>query len=165
MLRKANKTLTPDLNLYLIPGMSAGEKSFEALFVPDNCSATFVPWLIPYKDEAIMGYSKRMMGQVKLEEPYVLVGVSFGGIIVQEAIRFLKPQGVILISTIKSSLEKPPWMRWANRAKINHLLPYGLAGKMTQKPLSCCLLDAKEMESIQRLSAHEGPKIFGVGES
>lgn len=134
MLSKANNRSTPDLNLYLIPGMSAGEKSFEALSVPENCSATFVPWLIPHKDETIVGYSKRMMDQVKLEEPYVLVGVSFGGIIAQEAMRFLKPQGVILISTVKSSLEKPPWMRWANRARINHLLPYDLAEKMTQKP-------------------------------
>ena len=68
--------------------MSAGERVLKhCLF--QIIQATFVPWLIPYKDEAIMGYSKRMMGQVKLEEPYVLVGVSFGGIIVQEAIRFL----------------------------------------------------------------------------
>jgi pimeloyl-ACP methyl ester carboxylesterase len=102
MLSKANNRSTPDLNLYLIPGMSAGEKSFEALSVPENCSATFVPWLIPHKDETIVGFSKRMMDQV--------------------------------ISTVKSSLEKPPWMRWANRARINHLLPYGLAEKMTQKP-------------------------------
>ena len=42
------------LNIYLIPGMSAGRESFEALTLPDHCSATVIPWLLPKRKEPLI---------------------------------------------------------------------------------------------------------------
>lgn len=124
------------LKVYLIPGMSAGKESFEALSLPNNCASEVLPWLIPKPNEALIDYAKRMLVQVDTASPFILLGVSFGGIIAQEALKFLKPQAVILISTVKSNAEKPKWMRWAYRLKIHRILPYYFAGQLSHKPLS-----------------------------
>ena len=123
------------LNVYLIPGMSAGKESFEALTFPDHCGTKVIPWLLPKSNEPLSDYTKRMLVEVNTHEPFVLIGVSFGGIIAQEALKFLKPRALILISTVKSDHEKPSWMRWAYRLKVHKLLPYYISGYLAHKPL------------------------------
>jgi pimeloyl-ACP methyl ester carboxylesterase len=123
------------LNVYLIPGMSAGRESFEALTLPDHCSATVIPWLLPKRKEPLIDYAKRMLVSIDTQAPFVLIGVSFGGIVAQEALNFLTPKALILISTVKSDLEKPAWMRWAYKAQVHKLLPYYIAGHLAHKPL------------------------------
>ena len=76
------------LNVYLIPGMSAGRESFEALTLSDHCSATVIPWLLPKRKEPLIDYAKRMLVSIDTQAPFVLIGVSFGGIVAQEALNF-----------------------------------------------------------------------------
>lgn len=130
-----NSINSKKLKVYLIPGMSAGEESFEALNFLDNCTTEFLPWLEPKPKESLIDYTKRMLSKVDTSEPFVLLGVSFGGIVAQEALKYLKPLGVILISTVKSNAEKPRWMHWAYKLKIHKILPYYIAGHIAHKPL------------------------------
>ena len=130
-----NPINSPKLKVYLIPGMSAGVESFEALSLPNNCCSEVLPWLIPEPNENLVEYAKRMLINVDTSAPFILLGVSFGGIIAQEALKFLKPKAVILISTVKSNNEKPKWMRWAYYTKIYRILPYYFARHVAQKPL------------------------------
>jgi alpha/beta superfamily hydrolase len=53
----------------------------------------------------------------------VLIGVSFGGILVQEMAAFLNPQKVIIISSVKSNLEFPRRMKIAKTTKAYKLIP------------------------------------------
>jgi len=129
-------TKSNNLKVYLVPGMSAGAESFEALSLPSNCSAEFLPWLLPEPREDLTHYARRMLKKVDTASPFILLGVSFGGIIVQEALKFLKPKAIILISTVKSNAEKPKWMRWAYKAKIHRILPYYVAGHLSHRPLN-----------------------------
>ena len=122
------------LHIYLIPGMSAGQESFEALTVPQNCSTSVIPWVIPEPKEDLLTYTKRMLVPINPELPFVLVGVSFGGIIAQEALKIIKPKMVVLISTVKSHREKPNWMRWVYAARLHKLMPYYFAEYLTHKP-------------------------------
>lgn len=126
---------TNKLKVYLIPGMSAGVESFEAINLPSNCASEVLPWLTPKPNEPLLNYAKRMLSEVDTSAPFVLLGVSFGGIIAQEALQFLKPKAVILISTVKSDAEKPRWMRWAYKTKLHKILPYYIAGHLAHKPL------------------------------
>ncbi len=123
------------LKLYLIPGMSAGPESFESIRLPGYCSIEVVPWLVPRREELLVDYAKRMLALVDSRTPFILLGVSFGGIIAQEALKFLTPQSVILISTVKSNAEKPAWMHWVYRMKVHKILPYYIAGKLSRRPL------------------------------
>jgi alpha/beta superfamily hydrolase len=53
----------------------------------------------------------------------VLIGVSFGGILVQEMAAFLNPMKVIIISSVKSNAEFPRRMKIAKTTKAYKLIP------------------------------------------
>jgi len=77
-------------HIYLMPGMAAGPEIFENLSLPkENYELHFLRWLKPLDlDETITNYTMRLNEEIKHENP-VLIGVSFGGMIVQEMSRFI----------------------------------------------------------------------------
>jgi pimeloyl-ACP methyl ester carboxylesterase len=60
------------------------------------------------------------------EENVVLVGVSFGGVLVQEMAPFLKVRKLIIISSVKTNLEVPLRMKIAKSTKAYKLVPTAL---------------------------------------
>ena len=72
--------------------------------------------------ESIENYALRMTEKIQDENP-VLVGVSFGGILVQEMAKHIKTQKVIIISSVKSNTEFPPRLKIARATKAYKLLP------------------------------------------
>ena len=66
-----------------------------------------------------------MAEKIKHENP-VLIGVSFGGILVQEMSHFVLARKVIIISSVKSNLEFPKRMMFAKSTKAYKLLPISL---------------------------------------
>ena len=67
-----------------MPGMAANSSIFEHIQLPDNdFKMHFLEWVIPTKRESLVSYARRMV--LKIEYPnVVLIGVSFGGVLVQE---------------------------------------------------------------------------------
>ena len=53
----------------------------------------------------------------------VLIGVSFGGILVQEISKHIKVKKLIIISSVKSKVELSLSMKFAKKTGIHHLLP------------------------------------------
>ena len=53
----------------------------------------------------------------------ILIGVSFGGILVQEMKLFLNPKKVVIISSVKSNVELPRKMKIARTTKAYKLIP------------------------------------------
>ena len=53
----------------------------------------------------------------------ILIGVSFGGILVQEMKQFLNPKKVVIISSVKSNVELPRKMKIARTTKAYKLIP------------------------------------------
>jgi thioesterase domain-containing protein len=70
-------------------------------------------------------YAQRISKKVTNENP-VLVGVSFGGIVVQEMAQFLNPRKIIIISSVKSNLEFPTAFKLAKQTKAYKLIPTSL---------------------------------------
>ncbi|NNK83569.1 MAG: alpha/beta hydrolase, partial [Flavobacteriaceae bacterium] len=60
----------------------------------------------------------------------VLIGVSFGGILVQEMSRFLRIRKLIIISSVKSREELPRRMRLAKHTRLYKLLPTRLVNNI-----------------------------------
>lgn len=112
------------IHIYLVPGLAASPKIFEYLTLSeDRFELYHLEWILPISsDESIQEYAKRMAAFVTEADP-VLVGVSFGGIIVQEMSRYLKPRKVIIISSVKSKTELPQRLRLLKKTKIYKLLP------------------------------------------
>ena len=109
--------------VYFMPGMAASSSIFERIELP---SATFevflLDWVQPEKKETLASYAKRMAEKV-VHENAVLIGVSFGGILVQEMASYLNLRKLIIISSVKSKQELPLRMKWAKATKAYKLLP------------------------------------------
>lgn len=107
-----------------MPGLAAGPEIFENISLPDNqYELHYLTWLEPlYLKETITNYAMRMVGEVKHKKP-VFVGVSFGGIMVQEMSKFMDVEKVIIISSVKSKRELPRRFKLAATSKIYKLFP------------------------------------------
>lgn len=106
-----------------MPGMAASSSIFERIQLP---TAVFemhlLEWLLPEKEETIEDYAQRMAKNIT-HENVILVGVSFGGILVQEIKPFVKPLKVIIISSVKSNVEYPRRFKIAKTTKAYKLIP------------------------------------------
>ncbi|NEW80206.1 MAG: alpha/beta hydrolase [Gelidibacter sp.] len=111
-------------HIYFVPGLAASPEIFEFLqFSKDKFELHFLEWLIPLSaHEPIETYAKRMANLV-IEENPVLIGVSFGGIMVQEMSKHLHPKKVIIISSVKSHNELSKVLKFIQKLKIYKLFP------------------------------------------
>ncbi|MBT8271502.1 MAG: alpha/beta hydrolase [Flavobacteriaceae bacterium] len=118
------------IHVYLMPGMAANPSIFEYIDLPtDRFKIHRLEWIIPHKQESLTDYALRMCGFVDSSYP-VLVGVSFGGILVQEMSKHISIQKLIIISSVKSRKELPRRMKLARQTKGYKLIPTQLASKL-----------------------------------
>lgn len=111
------------IHVYFMPGMAASSNIFERIQLPsDIFEAHYLEWVIPNQEESLKSYAERISKNV-LHDNAVLIGVSFGGILVQEMKQFLNPKKVIIISSIKSNTELPRRMKIAKTTKAYKLIP------------------------------------------
>lgn len=109
--------------VYFMPGLAASIAIFERIKLPESEFAMFfLEWEIPLHKESLRDYAKRMAKKIKHENP-VLIGVSFGGILVQEMAKFISARKVIIVSSVKSNLELPKRMTIAKSTKAYKLIP------------------------------------------
>jgi len=108
--------------IYCMPGMAASPKIFEFLDLPQPYIIKTLHWIPPKSEESISAYAARMCDFISDKKP-ILMGVSFGGVVVQEIAKIIDVQKVIIVSSIKSREELPLAMKMAHRTKIHKLLP------------------------------------------
>ena len=115
------------VHVYCMPGLAANPSIFEMIKLPeDKFRIHWLDWLLPRPKENLKAYSERLCKKVEHENP-VLIGVSFGGIIVQEMAQLIEVSRVIIISSVKSEKELPRRMRFARCTKAFKVLPTSLA--------------------------------------
>ncbi len=106
-----------------MPGMAASPTIFERIQLPeDTFEMHLLEWEIPNVGETLVAYAQRIAKKVTHENP-ILIGVSFGGILVQEMKQFLNPKKVIIISSVKSNTEFPRRFKLAKTTKAYKLIP------------------------------------------
>lgn len=114
------------ISVYFMPGLAANASIFERISLPeDQFDTYFMEWEIPLDNETLSEYAQRISKKVTHENP-VLIGVSFGGILVQEMAQFLNPSKIIIISSVKSNLEFPTTFKLAKQTKAYKLIPTSL---------------------------------------
>ena len=109
--------------VYFMPGLAASSAIFERIQLDEVVfEVHLLEWEIPRQRETLHSYAKRMASKIE-EENVVLVGVSFGGVLVQEMAPFLKVRKLIIISSVKTNLEVPLRMKIAKSTKAYKLVP------------------------------------------
>jgi pimeloyl-ACP methyl ester carboxylesterase len=112
--------------VYFMPGLAASPKIFENIQLPaDRFEMFFLEWCLPVENESIADYARRIALGIKHDNP-VLIGVSFGGVLVQEIARVVKARKVIVISSIKCNTEFPRRMRFAKMTRAYRFFPTSL---------------------------------------
>ena len=112
--------------VYFMPGLAASSSIFERITLPiDVFEIILLEWEIPEAHESLSEYAERISKKVSHINP-VLIGVSFGGILVQEMAKFLDVKKLIIISSVKTNLEFPTAFKVAKTTKAYKLLPTNL---------------------------------------
>ncbi len=114
-------------HIYFVPGLAASKEIFKNIRLPESRYVVhIIEWKLPNKNETIEAYARRMAESVK-EKNSVLVGVSFGGVMVQEMSRFLHLKKLVIISSVKTKEELPLRLKLVRRTGAYKLLPTGWA--------------------------------------
>ncbi len=111
-------------HIYFVPGLAANSSIFEYIELPkDLYKLHYLEWLVPEKEsETIEAYAQRMVAHIK-HKNVILIGASFGGVMVQEMKKICKPKKVVIISSIKSKNEMPARMHFVQKTKAHKILP------------------------------------------
>lgn len=138
------------ISVYFMPGLAASSLIFERIALPESLfEVHLLDWELPIGDESLADYAQRMAQKITQPNP-VLIGVSFGGILVQEMAAFLNPLKVIIISSVKTNVEFPRRMKIAKTTKAYKLIPTSIFSNMEK------LSDFSFGKSIaQRLKLYE----------
>lgn len=148
-------------HLYLLSGMGADERIFRYLSFPADYTVHYLDWLTPNPDETFPAYAVRMAARIE-HEHVTLVGVSFGGMLSLEIARQRPIQKVILISSIKHTGEKPPYLAWVRRTGLLQLLRLPDSIIFTRrKGLVKLFLNAETAEEHELLAEYMNKTAYG----
>jgi len=116
--------------VYFMPGLAASSTIFEYIALPeDQFEMVLLDWFLPKNKETLQQYALRMTKQIKHENP-VLIGVSFGGILVQEMSTLIPTRKTIIVSSVKSNKEFPARMLLAKKTMAYKLIPTSLVANI-----------------------------------
>ena len=117
-------------HVYLMPGMAANPTIFEFIKLPEtNYKIHWLEWQIPDKNETLKQYAERMCRFIK-HDNIVLLGVSFGGILVQEMSKLIKVKMLFVVSSVKSHYELPKRFKLLKFTKAYKILPTQLVSNI-----------------------------------
>jgi hypothetical protein len=118
------------VHVYLMPGMAASPTIFEYIELPESrYKIHWLEWQIPEKNETLQVYAERMCGFIK-HDNVVLLGVSFGGILVQEMSKFMTLKKLVVVSSVKSHHELPKRFKLIKITKAYKILPTQLVSNI-----------------------------------
>src|SRR5689334_14169109 len=96
-------------NVYFISGLGADKRAFSFLDL-SFCNPVFIEWIEPVEKETLKEYAIRLRSLIPDNDP-IIVGVSFGGMLVTEmAKKDLNVKGIV-ISSSKTRKEFPVILR------------------------------------------------------
>lgn len=108
-----------------MPGLAASPKIFEYLHLSDKIfECHYFEWHVPENEnQSLESYAQKYVEQIQHEE-VILIGVSFGGVIVQEISRLIKIKQVIIISSLKNKREMPKRLKFLKNSKAYKIFPF-----------------------------------------
>lgn len=114
------------IHIYMMPGLAANPSIFEFVKLPEEqFEIHWLEWFIPSENQTLQDYAQQMCAKIK-HDNVVLLGVSFGGILVQEMAKLIVVRQVIVVSSVQSKYELPAHFKFAKITKAYKLLPTGL---------------------------------------
>lgn len=105
--------------VFFIPGLGADSRAFSFLNL-NFCQPQFVEWVTPVAKETLASYAEKLFDYIKDEEA-IIVGLSFGGMLATEIAKRHPRTKIIIISSSKTYLEIPNYLRFWRHFPIYRL--------------------------------------------
>ncbi len=112
-----------DTIIYLFPGQGSDERLFKHLVLPAGYDTVHISYPVPDKHETLAEYAARYIEEIDCSGPYILMGVSLGGMICTELSDTLSPLRTILISSAKTTHELPGRYTFQKHFRLNRIIP------------------------------------------
>ncbi|HRD57844.1 MAG TPA: alpha/beta hydrolase [Ferruginibacter sp.] len=119
------------MKAYFISGLAADYRVFKHIVLPDGFDIVFLNWITPHKNESLAGYALRLSQKIDTEEPFVIVGLSMGGMMAVEISKILKPVTTILVSSTPVHNDLPQIFKLAYYSRLHKLVPIVFLKKMS----------------------------------
>lgn len=111
------------MTIYFLSGLGADSRAFQYLTFPTGTKVIYIDWIKPNENEALHSYAERISKKIDTTEPFVLTGLSFGGMLATEVIKFVQPQKTFLISSVARRQELPSLYKLAGLLRLHKMLP------------------------------------------
>ena len=111
------------MTIYFISGLGADRRVFKKLSLPNHFIIRHIDWIPNLENESLSSYAQRLLTQVDITQPFILVGLSFGGIVATELSKITKPTKTIIISSVSVSNQIPWYFKIAGKVKLHLLMP------------------------------------------
>ncbi len=115
--------------VYLIPGQGSDYRLFSNIDLDSNYDIKYVHHCIPDEGMTMVEYAKMLYCQIDTNQPFILIGVSLGGMLSVEISEICNPQKVIIISSAKSRNELPGRYKFQKDILIYDLVSGDLSKK------------------------------------
>lgn len=142
------------MNIYGISGLGADKRVFDKLSLDHSISC--IDWIEPLKNELIEAYAKRLSKVIDTSAPFILIGVSFGGIMAIELGKYVTPALTILISSATNKLDLKSFYRLAGKLKLTKVIPH----QLYQMPIAVAtyLFGTEEKQLLKDILKDTDPK-------
>ena len=111
------------MRVYFISGLGADKRAFYKTRLPEGFEAVYLDWITPLKNEPFEAYAKRFAASIDPGEDFILIGLSFGGMLASELSKIIRPKTLIIISSLASFKELPWYFKLAGKLRVQKILP------------------------------------------
>jgi len=109
------------MKVYCISGIGADGRVFDTLQI--DAEKITINWEPTTNSESLKAYAKKLSRQIDTNEKFVLLGVSYGGMLAIEMNKFITPMKTILISSVVKPKQIPLWIRLVGKTGLINLIP------------------------------------------
>ncbi len=110
-----------ETTIYCLSGLGADHRVFSLLDV--DADLVHIPWKKPLLNEDPSEYMARISSGFEFKQPFYILGLSFGGLMLHHLMKLHSPQGLILISTAKRRNDIPICWRFLLWTGLFSVLP------------------------------------------
>ncbi|MEO6667949.1 MAG: alpha/beta hydrolase [Ferruginibacter sp.] len=120
------------MKVYFVSGLAADSRVFKHIQLPAGYEIVHLDWIVALKNESLENYSFRLAEKIIPGEPFALIGLSMGGMIVTEITNQFKalkkdpPAVTILLSSVPVNMGLPPHFRLARLLRLYKFVPVNL---------------------------------------
>jgi pimeloyl-ACP methyl ester carboxylesterase len=114
------------MNVYFISGLAADRRVFKHIRLPNGFTMIHLDWIPALKGETLVNYASRLATPINRSEPFILVGLSMGGMVATEIAKQYSPTATILLSSIATHQHLPTHLKLAGKLKLHRIVPVKL---------------------------------------